>query len=258
GAGTYRITATAPDDKATKHVTVKVLAPAAYTPNAASAVQRVFNRISAGTTSLRQHAAETPPSPAQQEFAEKLDALAEQVKQAPAKLKAFREGIAPLDQLAQKHPEAMAELQPAYDAIGELAAEAERMEDELARRVKDLQAERTLCDDLDAVNEALGAFSLAMSVTISPLKTLMNVFVDKTLPDRILSKVPALSDSQDKFAASTAIKQAYAATDGLNAWIDGQVGFLNDLIQFGVQEYFGVYCEKFEGPVKALFHLEFF
>lgn len=258
GAGTYRITATAPDDKATKHVTVKVLAPAAYTPNAASAVQRVFNRISAGTTSLRQYAAETPPSPAQQEFAEKLDALAEQVKQASAELKKFREGMAPLDALAQKHPEAMAELQPAYDAVGELAAEAERMEDELARRVKDLQTERTLCDDLDAVNEGLSAFSLAMSVTVSPLKTLMNVFVDKTLPDRILSKVPALSDSQDKFAASTAIKQAYAAADGLNAWIDGQVGFLNDLIQFGVQEYFGVYCEKFEGPVKALFHLEFF
>src|SRR5690606_15701029 len=100
GAGTYRITATAPDDKATKQVTVKVLTPAAYTPNAATAVRPVPNRISPRTTSRRQHAAETPPSPAQQEFAEKLDALAEQMKHASAELKKFREGMAPLDQLA--------------------------------------------------------------------------------------------------------------------------------------------------------------
>lgn len=257
GPGTYHVTATSADAKNQAKSSVTVVAPVTYTHEAAKSVQALFERLKEASASLRTEVAAMPPSPPKEELLKKLEALEKGFQESPAQSAKFRDGMASLDKLVQDHPETLPELQPAYDAIGEMSEKAKEMEAKLKERVKQQRPERAICDDLDVVNEGLSFFSLAMSVTISPVKTVLNVLVSQTLPDRVLSRVSALKSPMDKFAAATAIKQAYNGAQGWGSFVQGQVGFIGSAVQYMAQKYFGVYCEKFEGPVRAVFYLEY-
>jgi hypothetical protein len=258
GVGSYSVTVTAPDGKAKRTTSFSVVAPATSLARSTQAVQRLFAAMRDVAPAAREQVIASPPSPAQEELATKLQTLQQQLQGAPAQITKLRQGLTGLNEFVAKYPEAMAELQPMYDALSEVTTEADVMERQLRDRVKSLRSDRTLCDDLDAVNEALGFLSLAMNVTLNPLRTLANILVDKTLPDRVLSRIPQLQTPADKFAASSVIKQAYNAQQGFTSFLDGQVGFVNDALQAATQKYFGAYCEKFEGPMRAQFHLEYF
>ncbi|HSJ16371.1 MAG TPA: hypothetical protein VK939_18330, partial [Longimicrobiales bacterium] len=204
----------------------------------------------------REQVTQQPASPPQAELVEMLEELAAGLEQAPAVK--LRQGLVPLDKLVQQHPAALAELQPAYDALAEAGASAEEMTPELRERLQNVKVER-LCEDIHVAGEALGFVSLAMSLTLSPITTLMNVLVDKTLPDRVLSSVPELAANPgDKFVVAETIKQAYGGVQGFASFAQAQVGLLNDIAQFATESMFRTYCEKYEGPIKALFHLEYF
>jgi hypothetical protein len=254
--GSYKFVATSPDGKATAEATVSVIVSPGVTEQSAQAIQQLVAETKEGVTTLGEQVAQQAPSPPQAELVEKLDALAAGLEQAPAVK--LRQSMIALDKLVQQHPAALAELQPVYDALADAGGSAEEMTPELRKRLQELTVDR-LCEDIHAAGEALGFVSLAMSVTLSPITTLVNVLVDKTLPDRVLSQVPELAANPgDKFVVAEVIKQAYGGAQGFASFLQAQVGLLNDVAQFATESMFRAYCEKYEGPISALFHLEYF
>lgn len=256
-AGSYKVVATSPDGKATAEAIVSVLPSVGVSEQSSKAMQTLIAEMKAGTEKLREQVAQQPPSPPQAEIVEQLDVLTQRLQQGP--VVKLRQGMVPLDKLVQQYPEALAELQPAYDALAEAGSSAETMTPEMRKRLQDLTLVNRLCEDIHAANEALGFLSLIMSVTSTAIETLMNVVVDKTLPDRVLSRVPSLARNPgDKFVVAESIKQAYAGAQGYAEFAKAQGGLLNDIAQYFTESMFRQYCEKFEGPIKAVFHLEYF
>lgn len=254
--GSYTVVATSPDGKATAETVLSVIVSVGVTEQSATAIQQLVAETKESALRLKEQVAQQPPSPPQEELVEMLDELAAELVQAP--VVKLRQGMVALDKLVQQHPAALAELQPAYDALADAAASAEEMTTEMRNRLQNLQVNR-LCEDIHAASEALGFVSLAMSLTLSPITTLMNVLVDKTLPDRVLSSVPELATNPgDKFVVAETIKQAYGGAQGYASFAQAQVGFINDIAQFATESMFRAYCEKYEGPISALFHLEYF
>jgi hypothetical protein len=101
--------------------------------------------------------------------------------------------------------------------------------------------------------------SLAITATLSPITTLVNVLADKTLPDRVLGSVPELASNPfHKQVVVEVIKLANGAAQGYKAFAEAQVGRSRDIAQIGTESMFAEYCEKYEGPMSALFHLEYF
>jgi hypothetical protein len=254
--GSYKVVATSPDGKATAETVISVIASVGVTEQSAKAIQQLVAETKEGVATLGDQVAQQAPSPPQAELVEKLDALSAGLEQAPAVK--LRQSMVALDKLVQQHPAALAELQPVYDALAEAGTTAEEMTPELRKRLDELKIGR-LCEDIHAAGEALGFVSLAMSVTLSPVTTLLNILVDKTLPDRVLSSVPELAANPgDKFVVAEVIKQAYGGVQGFASFLQAQVGLINDIAQFATESMFRAYCEKYEGPISALFHLEYF
>lgn len=255
-AGSYKVVATSPDGKATAEANISVIAAVGVTEQSTQAMQQQVAEARDGVTRLAEVISQQQPSPPQAELTEMLEDLAAGLEQAP--VVKLRQGLVPLDKLIQQHPAALSELQPAYDALAEAAATAEEMTPELRDRLQNVQVNR-LCEDIHVANEALGFVSLAMSATLSAVTTLMNVFVDKTLPDRVLGSVPELAANPgQKFVIAELIKQAYGGAQGYASFAQAQVGLVNDIAQFATESMFAEYCEKYEGPISALFHLEYF
>lgn len=255
-AGAHEVVALAPDGKATATAEFSVMAAAVVSEQSTKAIEQLVADAREGIGQLRQQIAEQQSSPPQAELVERLDQLAGQLQQAPAVK--LRQGLVPLDKLVQQHPGALAELQPAYDAVAEAGASAGEMSAELRERLQNVHVNR-LCDDIHAAGEALSFVGLAMTATLSPITTLLNVLVQKTLPERVLARVPELAaDPAAEFMVSETIKQGYAGAQGYATFAQAQVGLLGDIGQLATESLFREYCEKYEGPMKALFHLEFF
>jgi hypothetical protein len=137
-------------------------------------------------------------------------------------------------------------------------AAAKPLADDLGQQAGELDAGVTQCDRIDWAAEALNFMGLAFSLVGSASQVAIGLLADKTFSTRVSSRIPALAqNSKAKFAFDNSVKHTVTLLQGFETWRGGIHTYVGDLAAFAMQEAFGVYCEKFEGPLKAHLHLEY-
>jgi hypothetical protein len=110
------------------------------------------------------------------------------------------------------------------------------------------------CSDLDRYNEMLTFTSEAINFVKAPFELSKGFWVDK-IPGGIVARASgadALS-SGEKFALVETMKVAAGALEGPAGIVGAVPGLILDTAQWFLQAGFEKYCEKWEGPVSAVF-----
>lgn len=254
--GAYQVFATAPDGKAHAQATFTVATPAGFGEQAIAEGRALLESARASVSRLVAAAEKAPPSPPREELVGRLHELEGRLADAPQKLDGLATVIADVDTIVGPHPATAPEFQPLFDALGEVAGRADPLAAELVERVRQIEVGITDCDRLDMAGEAIGFLGLAVGLVGKPIQVAVNLLADRTFSTRLSARDPDLAQNANaKFAVDNAVKHAAVIAQGLEGWRAGVYTYVNDLVGFASQKVFGVYCEKFEGPFEAAFHL---
>jgi len=256
--GTYQVVATAPDGKARAQTTFAVAAPVAFGEQAVTAARQLLATAQQNVGKLAAAAAKAPPSPPQQDLIGRLDELSGRLSGAPQQLDQLEVVIQDVDTIVGPHSATLPEFQPFFDALGEVNERASGIADDLVERVRQIEVGITDCDRLDMLGEALSFLGLALDLVGKPIQVIGNLAADKTFSARLSARDPALAANGDaKAVADNAVKHIATLMSGVEGWLSNIYSYVGDLAGLAAQKVFGVYCEKFEGPFEAKFHLEY-
>ncbi|MGH7579247.1 MAG: hypothetical protein ACREM9_03685 [Gemmatimonadales bacterium] len=257
-AGKHVVTATSPDGKNKDTAGFQAATPASVSHQAANAAGSLLQHTRQQTTKLTGAVAQMPASPSQQELEERLAELETRLAGAAPQLARLREAMDGLDKIVERYPEAYPEFAPIYQELADMQAAADPLADDLSEQVAELAGGITQCDRMDWAGEALNFVGLAFSLIGSASQVAIGLLADKTFSTRVSARIPALArDSKAKFAFDNSVKHSVTLMQGFEAWRGGVHTYVGDVATFAMQEAFGVYCEKFEGPVEARLHLEY-
>lgn len=265
--GSYAVTATAPDGKTQAQGSFKVVSIAGINTEATAGLNDMLDAIGKANTDIDDLAATLPPSPALTTFQQKFSTFKQEFAKGPQAMAGFHDAIGIIDGIVKDHPDLAEPLQPLYDGLADGSKQLESKTAEIQATLSRSKAAGVSCNDLDTLNEGLTMISTGLNLSKKVVETAKNFVVDK-VPGLIAEAASragsqSYSDAQ-KAALTESIKAAatkLAATkqaggDGPISWGSTVAGFLNDAIQFGAQQFFAKYCEKFEGPMDAQFRVE--
>lgn len=258
-AGTHTVTAVAPDGKNEATVTFTAAYPSSVSQQVHESAEELVEEAVTQAGKLGEAVAKMPVSPPQQELVQRLTQVEQRLAEAPAHLAKVKEAMGQIDEIVEQYPDAYPEFAPLYEELAAVEAAADPLAEDLARQVEDLALGITDCDRLDMAAEALNFMGLVLNLIGRAPQVAIGLLVDKTFSTRVSARVPALAqDDLAKFAFDNSVKHSATLLQGFDTWRAGVHTYFGDVATFAMQEAFGVYCEKFEGPFDAAFHLEYY
>jgi len=210
-AGTYVVTATAPDSRRTATTTFTV-GTAADIAGAAESLVRTIEKVavdaSAAIDAVRTSLDAKGPYPNQAAVNEQLAWVNAQLRQHPARLTTVRRAFGVVGQVAQQYPGGASELEPFTTAAAETAQQVESAGERIRTTTSSVRRDSGMCDAIDAVIEVLGSMSLYFDLQGQLYTKMIQLAGDKFLPDRIYTAAVPLPnrDNTQRYALSESIK----------------------------------------------------
>ncbi len=255
--GKYHVTAVSPDGKAKATTSFVAAAPVEFTQQTVAAVKTLLDKVDGQVAALATQVGKVPASPPQQELLHRLKTIRQQLAQAPAQVANLQTAMNDVNEIVKQYPDAMPEVQPIYDAFGELKEKGDELAKQLVRRAGQVTVGITDCNRLDMAGEAITFLGNALLLLKEPLDIALGV-LGNSFAARVSTRVPYLAAHSDaKFAVDTLARHAKEFFQPVTSWEGAVNGYISDAISFTAMEVFGVYCEKYEGPFEASLHVEY-
>ncbi len=195
-----------------------------------------------------------PVSPAKQEALARLKPLQEKVAKLPAEAGAIKKAMAEFQNVVRTSPGlGPVVYQSVFNPLSEWHARANEHQRRLDRELAAKTRANARCDALHQLNEVLQMLSMALNLAGEPMAIMADFSKD------YLSKKYSSFEKDPKraLATQTIFKSVTDLLGGpmgvFKIGLDASV----DYGSFLAQQYFGRYCEKFEGPVVATVHAEY-
>ncbi|HEX9892556.1 MAG TPA: hypothetical protein VGA78_01475 [Gemmatimonadales bacterium] len=254
GLGTYQVEAVAPDGKgkaSTSFTIVSAVALAEETARKADSLvmlgSRVVDRVQQAVDGL-------PASPAKNEVKEKLDKVDSELAKLPQQVAALRQQMSKVFAARTKVAKPIPEWVDYEEELVQWEADADQALAKLEKLAAPTAAATQGCSDLDRYNEMLTFTSEAMNYLAAPFDLSRGFWTDK-IPGGLVARssgAQALT-SAERFALVETMKIGAAALQGPAGIVSAVPGLLLDTAQWFVQDYFGKFCEKWEGPMQGTF-----
>jgi hypothetical protein len=252
--GQYRVDAVAPDGKGRATATFKVVAAGEVPAAVADEAERLIATVDKAIDATRDGLATQPMSPAKQQAEQRIAAATTELAKAPAQIKVLRQEMTKVFKARAKVTEPLPEWDEYEKQLDKWQGDAEA-----ARQRLELQAEATRagakgCAELDQYYEMLTAASDVLKLVKTPVDLSLGFWKSKVI-DGIANRTtdPRDYSKYEKFEYVQAMKIGVAALEGPAGVLKAIPGFLLDAAKYLHQEFFAMYCEKFEGPVKGVF-----
>ena len=119
-------------------------------------------------TAIRKEVADVPDSPAKSDMEGKLDALEAAVRPLADQSAHLTQALAPFKNMVAQNPDASLVLQPMFDHLAALNAEAKKSEQQIKSEVEASQKGSQTCDAIDHATQALKAVPEMMEIAKKP------------------------------------------------------------------------------------------
>jgi hypothetical protein len=263
--GTYRVTATAIDGKGTATDSFAVLTLSGMVEQQATALSELHEALTDANTALSASVKATPPSPPQQEALQRTQELGAQLAEAPQRIGTYRQALGEIAKLGDQHPILRAPLRPVFDSLNAQARRARQYAPQLRAHLAASKKAADLCDDLALAQEGLTAMGYALNLSGGFFKAVYDLAAGYGFQKLTDYLAGASGSAMAKSSATTAMDMTFSLAkqhvhkDPVNIkfWSEKSLGLANSLGQIVGGGLFDAYCEKFEGPVTALLHVDF-
>jgi hypothetical protein len=252
--GKYSVVVTAPDGRGNAQGGFEVRAAGAAATNAIAKARTFIAKERAAIKEIEEVFQKGTPSPPVVELEKKLQMEDPPFSSADDNLGKADEGLRQLGQLLEQYPalQTSVELMDAMGNLAQLADQLDKNTAELDKKIAAVKKTSNLCDDLDAINDALAFVSFWTDLIGKPLEKLNNLLLDKDLPDRLAAMLPPDQRSTNfKFTVSESFKGIAALMRGGPPSLGTLAAFASDLAGFVAAQVFDFYCEKFQGELQA-------
>ena len=257
--GLYTVEAVAPDGAGKAAAKFKVATALEIIEEVVDAEEEAAAVTTQVLPALADSAGKLPVSPLQKDLLERIEKLKARTAEMPAQIKSFDKAWWKIRYLLDTSPALQPVFQPMLNQMAAEAAELKIKTQEMRQQLGKSKKQGVLCDQLETINEVTNGISFLLNLSKKPIATFVNFMIDKGTP-KAIEQIAANKGYTDaaKFTATEAVKtSAAAAASGALDPLGATVGLANDLAQFAAQQAFNSYCEKFEGPVSAVFRAEF-
>jgi hypothetical protein len=262
-AGNYLVRATSPDGKgnATTQFTV-VGASSGVSSNLDQAVVAANDLVSASgeaEAAAEELISRQPKSPPQEEVLAKLSQLKGRLSQAQQQTAQIKPGWAKIQSSLDKYPQALPVFQPLLSDLNDWQTRAKNEADKIRKQLQHSASKGVTCDQIDAAVQMLNWVSYGLDFTDELFVKLRTVAEDKAVPDKVFALLPPSARNENvKFLFAESMKAADAVWRGPAAWFSTAASFAVDIAAFAKQRQFDRYCEKFQGPISATLHADFY
>ncbi len=291
--GRYTVLALAPDGRGRDTTSFRVLTAAEAAQEPMDEYEDIEEAADSAVRTVRKLLDQLPTSPAKQEATAKLDALARELARRPERTAAFREALGGIRALATKYPQALPALAPGLGRLAQWTRASRLSREELNTQLLNSAAQGIQCERINAASEGIKVASAVLNLAGSAVAVATAFFKDFAA-DLAAAKLPAsvAGDAGFQFATAQMVKngntyleqvrkfvgrapvpefgesaegavaqsaRAGAGRHEFAATVGGTIpGMLYDLAGLVTAKVFARYCEKFEGPVQAALHVDFF
>jgi hypothetical protein len=165
----------------------------------------------------------------------------------------------------EQHPVVWRAFRAVFDSMNYVGKRMRELAPELRERVAATTKGADLCDDLALAQEGLSLMSTALGVTHKFWKFTSDFVIGYGLKKAAQYVVGSTAPSAVKAAATLSLKTQFSIAEKLlkkkpvdsEFWSLKSAKLATGLAQVVGGGIFDLYCEKFEGPVTALFHVDF-
>ena len=252
--GAYSVEAMAPDGKGHATASFRVVAAGAIPEGVAAKADSIVEAAARTIEMAKQGILGLPVSPARDEAEQKLDDANVRLEELPAQLAALHKQMTDVFEARSDVPKPLPEWDEYLAELESWEVDADVARAKLEKLAASTAAATEGCSDLDRYNEMLTFTSEAINFVKAPFELSKGFWVDK-IPGGIVARTSgadALS-SGEKFALVETMKVAAGALEGPAGIVGAVPGLILDTAQWFLQAGFEKYCEKWEGPVSAVF-----
>lgn len=252
--GQYQVTVVAPDGKGRATTTFKVVSAADVPAAVADEAQKLIAAVTKAVDVASQGLAAQPLSPAKQQAETRLARAKAEVAKAPAQINVLKQQMTKVFEERAKITEPV----PGWDDyVGKLESwkdDAEKARARLERQAEETRTAAKGCADLDQYYEMLTIASDVLDLSKAPIDFSIGFWKSKVVDGVALRTTdPRAVSGGQVFAYTQAMKLGVAALEGPAGVMSAIPGFLLDAAKYLYSEFFGMYCEKFEGPIQGVF-----
>ncbi len=252
--GVYQVEAVAPDGKGKASASFTIVAPGALVEIVGRKADSLVLLGSRVVDQVQQAVAAMPPSPAKNEAKQQLDQADEEMARLPQQVATLRKQMSTVAAARAKIAKPVPEWVDYQAELERWEADADLAMAKLEKLAKPTAAATQGCSDLDQYNEVLTFTSEAMNYLKAPFDLSRGFWTDK-IPGGLVARSSGAGalTSAERFALVETMKVGAAALQGPAGIVSAVPGLLLDTAQWFVQDYFGQFCEKWEGPLQAVF-----
>lgn len=286
--GRYQVLALAPDRKGRDTTSFEVLTESEYADEVSSEFDDELGTSEEGLRITRRRVTALPPSPPRDSALKVLDALDRELVRRQGDAAKLRQAVAAITRAASKaRPEAMAAFERPLSQYGQWIDASRRRRAELEAELAASARQGEACESINAAGEGIKVVSAVMNLAGSAIGIAVTFFKD-WVADKATTVLPpsVRNDAALSLAGQEMVKNGQVAAEALRARYGTQPppppmegplfrgvnrteaalekasgvvpGLLLDLSGLLVNNVFDKYCEKFEGPMSATLHVEFF
>ena len=262
-AGTYLVRATSPDGKGSAVTQFNVVeASSGVSSNLDQAVAAANDLVSAADQAegaAERWISQQPKSPPQEEVLARLNQLKGRLREAPQQIAQIKPGWQKIQAALSRYPQALPAFQPMLTDLNDWQTNARNEAEKIRRQLQQSQAKGVACDQIDAAVQMLNWVSYGLDFTDKLTVKLRTVAEDKAIPEKAFELLPPNARNENvKFLFAESMKAADAIWRGPAAWFSTAVSFAVDIAAFAKARQFDRYCEKFQGPISASLHADFY
>jgi hypothetical protein len=252
--GSYQVEAVAPDGKGKATAAFSIVAPGVLADQVGRKADSLVLLSSRVVDGVQKAVVAMPPSPAKEEVKQKLDAVDTELARLPKQVAALRQQMNTVAASRAKIAKPIPEWVDYEAELERWEADADRAMAKLEKLAKPTAAATQGCSDLDKYNEVLTFTSEALNYLKAPFDLSRGFWTDK-IPGGLVARSTGAGalTSAERFALVETMKIGAAALEGPAGIVSAIPGLLLDTAQWFVQDYFGQFCEKWEGPLQAVF-----
>lgn len=265
--GVYRVDAQSPDGSGKASAEFKVTGFGSWSDNQTEAMENALDLASDLFGNLEQIVDSQPPSPAKQEFKDKVPALRTALAQRKSALGELRGVFEIYGRIVKASPATG----PAFQKLTRSFTDFQRRSEELTPKMKQALADSKKsnrgCEDLVKVEEGFKLMSALFNLAQAPAKILIAFSAD--LATSVAGdKAPPDCENDCKLGFTQAIKlNLWLRPDAIKGatkakvfgnYVSNLPGLAADLSVFASHALFDKYCERFEGPVTGKMKAQYF
>lgn len=262
--GRYRFDLNLPAEKLSASVTVEVIAASAYPAQVQAEMGQLMQLVDKALQLTDTRLAKLPLSPAREDAKLRLKKLTDAVRTHREHQRQTLDHLASLERLgSQELPASMGVLNRKLSAWeGKSRQQRALLDAQLTRS----EADNVACEQMERINEGLNLVSAMFNLVAEPLAIGVNFAKDATAnalagwaSSNLEAQTIVKEWTKNSPVAETVMGEARELRDSVarEEAVKSIPGLLVDASSYLAQKLFGVYCERFEGPMQARIEAEF-